>query len=362
MEFLEAAVARSGGRVLGSSEPTTAPFMIGVETSAGERIGLAAYAFRSSTGRVRGRDPSEHRVQIRYGGESTWLDEHWLGIDPLGVDVTLVLGIDIARDVIVGLDAGAYDPLPMGISFEYTQDHVAEIRRTGWHVWERANRPGRRRGKARVDGLETVIGLRPDRFLDYVQLERQASALRLDPPLRFRAAEAVAVGGAPDRHDLERQFELSAEEILEIIGARTRLAVAVRGGVAERHLEKAFEADGEVQGVTPIDEDGRPDFEVTVGRRHLTVECKNVSPKLYKSGDYRVEVQKTRATQGDPLGRLYRIDQFDVLAACLWSATGVWEFRYRRTVDLERHAQDENRIAPYQRVDTSWAVELKAAL
>ena len=258
LDFLEAAVRSSGGRVIASSEATRAPFIIGTEAPTGERIGLAVYAFRSSMERVRGRNPKEHRIQIRYGGESTWGGDHHLGKDPLGVDSTLVLGLDLARDVFIGLDAQAYTPLPMGISFEYTQDNVDAIHRDGWTVWERANRAGRRRSKARVDGLETVVGFEPDRLLDFALFEREATELDLDAPLRFRTAMKAGSGGPPKRHDLERQFELSADEILEIIGQRNRLSVAVRGGVAERHLEKCLNGDPGLTRVDPLDEDGRP--------------------------------------------------------------------------------------------------------
>ena len=73
-------------------------------------------------------------------------------------------------------------------------------------------------------------------------------------------------------------------------------------------------------------------------------------------------MQKTRATQGDPFGRLYRFDQFDVVAACLWSCTQTWEFRFRRTADLAAHAEDPSRIAPYQRVDATWPSDITTVL
>jgi hypothetical protein len=362
LAFLEQAVTRGGCRVLAKSKSNRAPFLLGVELPAGERLGVAVYAFRSSTGPVPGRDRLEHRFQIRYGAEATWDGAHPVGFDPLGVDATLVLGVDLARDLVIGLDPLAYDPLPMGISFEYTDTEVAAIRETGWHVWERQNRPGRRRSQARVDGLETVVGFAPDRLIDFARFEREASELGLDPPLRFRRAEAAASPSATGLHALEQQFELSAAEILEIISSRNRLSVAVRGGVAERHLELALEADQRVRSVRSIDEDGKPDFEIAVGRRKRMIECKNVSPKPYANGDFKVEVQKTRATQGDPYGRLYRFGQFDIVAACLWSATGAWEFLFRRAADLQPHPKEPTRIGAYQRVDATWSSDITAVL
>jgi hypothetical protein len=362
LAFLEQAVKRAGAHVLATSEPNRTPFLIGAELPSGERLALAIYAFRASTGPVAGRDRREHRFQIRYGAETTWAGAHPVGFDPLGVDATLVLGVDVARDLLIGLDPLAYDPLPMGISFEYTDTEVSAVKGNGWHVWERQNRPGRRRSQARVDGLETVVGFVPERLIDYARFERESSELGLDPPLRFRLAEAAATSAAAGMHSLEQQFELSATDILEIISSRNRLSVAVRGGVAERHLEKALEQDKRINSVRAIDEDGKPDFEIAVGRRKQTIECKNVSPARYANGDFKVEVQKTRATQGDPFGRKYRFGQFDIVAACLWSATGVWEFRYRRATDLQPHPKEPSRITPYQRVDASWAPDIMSIL
>jgi hypothetical protein len=75
-----------------------------------------------------------------------------------------------------------------------------------------------------------------------------------------------------------------------------------------------------------------------------------------------VEVQKTRATRDDPAGRLYRPGQFDVVAACLYSPTRRWEFRYVRTARLERHHTHVARLAATHRVDERWSQTLLAAL
>lgn len=91
----------------------------------------------------------------------------------------------------------------------------------------------------------------------------------------------------------------------------------------------------------------------------MLVECKNASPRPYADGTLKVEVQKTRASKGDPASRLYRVDQFDVIAACLYSATGSWTFRFQRTGRLVRDATFGDRIAPIQRIDHDWAPELR---
>jgi hypothetical protein len=142
-----------------------------------------------------------------------------------------------------------------------------------------------------------------------------------------------------------------------------RLEVAVKGGVAEHHLESRLHQDPAVAEIQRLDADAQPDFSVLLmGGERVLVECKNASPDRYANGDFKVEVQKTRATRDDPAGRLYKPDQFDVVAACLYSATREWVFRYKRTTLLERHARHPDRLAATHRVDHTWAVTLDAAL
>lgn len=367
-DFLVEAVRRSGGEVLYESDPRRAPFFLGVQGAGDERLGVLSYPFRCNPPPIKGRAPDEHRLQIRYGSEDSWhTDAHPVGHDIAGVDVTVVVGVHLQAGIIVGLDPLLYDPFPMGISIEFKDAQVEAALDTGWHVWERETAAGRRRTPRTAENLETLVAFRPERFLDYVRLERQAAALGLDPPLRYRAAEAVA--GHPldpaegARHTLEKEFDLSSREILSIISERARLSVAVRGGVAEHHLGLHLRDDPAVRSASLIDKDGQPDFETVLpdGRRIL-IECKNVSPRTYADGSMKVEVQKTRASKGDPASRLYRPDQFDLVAACLYAVTGRWEFRFRRTSLLVTDTRFVGRVAPLQRVDASWPPKLAEAL
>lgn len=246
LEFLVEATRLSGGRVLYASDPQRAPMYLGVQGVNDERVGLLVYPFRVTHNVIRNRPADEHRLQIRYGGEASWAEHHPVGRDVAGVDTTLVLGVHPEAGVIVGLDPGLYDPLPMGISVQLKDRDIVAARQVGWAVFERDNRGGRRRRDPRApEGLETVVVFRPERLLDYVRLERQAADLGLDPPLRYAAAVGASAphvverrGGVFSLHALEEDFDLTGAEILEIIATRTRLAVAVRGGVAEHHLEK----------------------------------------------------------------------------------------------------------------------------
>jgi hypothetical protein len=366
--FLEEAIERSGGRVLFSSGPDSAPLFLGVEDASGQRVGICAYVFLANRRETRNRPADEHRLQIRYGDVNDWAwraGSHPIGFDPLAVDVTIVVGAHIEADLIVGLDPLIYTPLPIGISVFFKDAEIDEAKRTGWHVWERDNISGARRSSPRTElGVETLMAFSPDRLLDYVRFERTAQALGLEPPLRFRAAvDQSAPTPASGIHALEGEFSLSAEEILDIIRERPRLGMAVRGGVAEQHLYNLLSGDPAVTDLRLGQQEGPPDLLVTVGSVGLvTVECKNVSPKTLKDGTPKVETQKTRASKGDPKSRYYAPDQFDVVAACMYGPWRRWEFRYKRSSQLDRDRTYPDRIAAIQRIDASWSSTLLDAL
>jgi hypothetical protein len=370
-DFLLEAVRRSGGTVLYASSPKRVPVYVGLEDQNGERLGLMIYPFRMNSVSTRNRPSDEIRGQLRYGAEETWpAEDHFVARDVAGVDTTLLLGAYPEEKLIVGLDPALYDPLPLGISVYAKEKHAEEVRRDSWTVWERTNHAGLRRAAPRAgEGLETLVALGPRRLLDYARFERSASDLGLDPPLRYAAAVDAAheqTGrrpGAPPRHSLEQSFNLTAHEILDIIHGRMRLEVAVKGGVAEYHLGRLLQADPAVATATALDQDAQPDFDVRMSNGNVVlVECKNVSPEPYANGDFKVEVQKTRATSGDPAGRLYRPEQFDVVAACLYSPTRRWDFRFIRSSQLSRHHAHPNRLAAAHRVDGRWSDTLQEAL
>lgn len=358
--FLLEAVTASGGRVVYASDPHRAPVYLGVQLDSDERIGMLVYPFRITRNTIKNRPADEVRGQLRYGSEESWKREHPVGRDIAGIDVSMILGVDLADDVVLGLDANLWDPLPMGISFYAKDAEIERAKASGWHVWEKLNRAGTKRSEPRSPtSLETIVAFTPDRLIDYARLERRATSLRLDPPLRYSAAVTLAdkttASELPGRHVLEEQFALTSEQILDIIGGRNRLSVAVRGGVAEYHLEHLLEHASGVAAVERLDVDAMHDFNVTMtDGRHHRVECKNASPKVSASGAFKVEVQKTRASKGDPASRFYPADGFDVVAACLFSPTGRWEFRYGLTARMTRHKDFPNRLAPIQTITDDW--------
>jgi hypothetical protein len=361
--FLETAIKRAGGRVIASTGPNKAPLFLGIQRPDGSSLVLCAYAFRATHRATKNRPPDEHRFQLRYGdvNDSAWkAQDHSIGFDPLGADTTLVLGVHEAADLLIGVDPLAYDPLPLGISIFFKNAQIEAANASSWHVWERDNLAGALRGETRTPlGLETVVAFNPERIFDYIDFEHAAQRLHLDPALRFRAAETAGEAvGKGEAHLLEEQFDLTPHEILDIIEERPRLGMAVRGGVAERHLQKALEGGGPfISNVNLGQADGPPDLIIDLsgidGR--VSIECKNASPKTYADGTPKVETQKTRASKTDPKSRLYEPAQFDLLAACMFGPLGVWEFRYKRSDRLLRDSRFEDRIAPIQRIDASWS-------
>ncbi len=356
IDLLERSIEASGGRVVYCSfrDQRVAPVYLGAEDDAGRRYGMLVYPFTTTHRATKNRPPDEHRAQIRLGDPVKQRDEeNLIARDVAGVDVTLVLAVDPEERFIVGLDPLVYEDLPMGISVYYRDRHIDAAAEHGWAVWERTKAGGTRRPS--WAGLETLVGFQPQRLLDYVRFEAKASALGLNPALRHALAETFTSPGT-EPHRLEAFFGVDAATILDIIDRNFRLGVAVRGGVAEHHLEANLERDLAVDVVEPIDEDGQPDFRVRLGNgTDLEIECKTASRVRYKDGDFKVEVQKTRDSGA---GRKYTFDQFDVVAACLFSATGLWEFRFQWTSNLTPWDEDPARIQAIQRVDETWATSL----
>lgn len=361
-DFLIRAVEASGGEVLFKSPPNRAPIYLGVRLPTDERVGLLIYPFRMKKVLTKNRPKDEVRGQLRYGSETSWVNDHPLGQDIAGVDTTLILGVNVESEIFVALDPQLYSLLPMGNSF-YMKDHQVEAtRRDGWHVWEGETREGSKRA-ARSPALETYIAFTAENLLRLARLERRARHLMLEPALRYSAAISPATDEAsaitPGLHVLEQEFALTSREIIDIIAQRNRLSVAVRGGVAEYHLEDHLRKHSAITDVEPLDIDAMHDFNVTLrDGRVLRIECKNASPTAYANGDYRVETQKTRESS-EPGSRFYRHDAFDIVAACMYSPTGSWSFRFAETSRMRRHNTYPDRLAAIQRIDETWTTALE---
>ncbi len=362
MNLLCNAITMSGGRLISCTYPDrmVAPIFLGAEDVNGHRYGLLTYPFTTTRRATKNRSLTEHRFQIRFGDPKRVREEaNPLAHDPAGVDITLVLAVDPELKILVGLDPLVYANLPMGISGYYRDENAEAVLKDGWAVWAREKTNLRTLHGEGWVGIESIVGFTPDRFLDYARFEALATSLGLDSGLRPTLADQFTKGKI-GRHDLEKLFGLDAATILDIVESNFRLGVAVRGSVAEHHLGRLLRDDPAVAGYAAIDEDGMPDFRIETHEGHdFTIECKNALRETYKDGDAKVETQKTRDSGA---GRNYPFDTFDIVAACMFSVTGRWTFRFKWARDLTPWRKNPQRIGAIQRIDDSWSNSLSELL
>jgi hypothetical protein len=185
------------------------------------------------------------------------------------------------------------------------------------------------------------------------------------PLIRFGILSSIGVKEHPKvkvmEHPLEKQYGLSAYELLDALNKRFRARVALEGAVAEVQMEKKIKVlvGKVIERYESHDLDGHPDFSIWLpnAERPLLAECKNVRDheEAYREHGgvvaYKVETQKTRASKGDPTSRFYGVDQFDILGVCLGKKTGDWsDFLFARVADLARHEAHRSKLAVFQRV------------
>jgi hypothetical protein len=364
---LLAAIEKSGCRVLAAPDPKSAPFELRIETGSGETVDLVCYAFTANTYRQRGRPLDEHRFQIKYGG--SFHEYHEIFVDSTRRKVTLMMGVHVDREVFVAIDPRMHSPTWFSTSVEFKAAELDEAETKGWHGWQRERSLVRRKAPPPQASLETevLVAFRPEFFGRYIEFERLASGLDCGERLLFSdQVEKGIITGSPliytgGPHPLELQLGLPAHLILDVVSGAFRLAAAVRGGVAEYHLEQHLRSVRGVDRVRHITEDGKPDFEIRYKKRDFRVECKNVLARRQR-GLPRVDFQKTRAAKSDPCSRYYKASQFEVLAACLHPVTQKWEFQFSPTAALPSHRQCPERLASNVLVATSWPTDLRAVL
>ncbi len=156
-------------------------------------------------------------------------------------------------------------------------------------------------------------------------------------------------------HPLEKALNASAKDILDAVQNGFRAQVDVKGKLAELYLFRELQllaGQGVVSDLHWSDRDGEPDFFVSYEGRRRSIQCKNVrTGQQYRTGEnegsFKVELQKTRGGVDPKSGektRLYRPQEFDVVAVCLFNQTGAWEFLYARANDLARHRKHPERL------------------
>jgi hypothetical protein len=348
LAFLVEGLKAAGCTVLYTSAATKAPFLISFDTPLGERHGVLVYAFFANSKVTKNRPSDEHRFQIKYGSDEKAVLP--LEQDPTRLVTTIFVGIDTERGILVGADPVIHDGTRMFISLEFKRSHAQKVQAKGWHAWERDTQ--------RLEGepVEVLVGVSRARVLDFIRFERLA--LGLDPGHRQLLAEQLL--GNPRLaetlpHALSEELRLTGREVLDLIQGASRLKMAVRGWVAEHHLEQFLQTIPGVRDCRRLDEEGRPDIELRFKKSApLLVECKNVLRERAADGSARVDFQRTRASKGNPCSRYYKPNDFHILAACLHAVTEKWEYRFIPTIALPPHARCEGRIQSNLRVGSTW--------
>jgi hypothetical protein len=371
VEWILDALRLSGCRILHSPDPNQAPFRLTFETPMGERIGIVAYAFLANSKLTRNRPPDEHRFQIKYGSRDGLLHELWQ--DPFELYTTLFLGINLNQDFFVAADPVLHSPTRFFISLEFKDQDVQAILDQGWASWERVKRDRRHNEYPR----EVLVGGTKRHFLRLIRLERAGKGL--DPGHRQLLAEKLAEQAAifsEDRvsqaakaaeaaapHRVAEEFELSHHEILDLIQSAPRLKMAVRGWVAEAHLQRQLSTVPGVEECVRVEEEGGADIRLRYrGSRPIEVECKNVLRRPLADGTIHLDFQRTRASKEDPCSRFYASTDFDLVAACLHSCTEIWEFRYALTRSLDPHKNCPGKLSNLVRIDHRWSQEASKVL
>jgi hypothetical protein len=330
-----------------------------------------AYAFLANSTLTRNRPPDEHRFQIKYGSRDGLLHELWQ--DPFELYTTLFLGINLNQDFFVAADPVLHNPTRFFISLEFKDQDVQAILEQGWASWERVKRDRRHNEYPR----EVLVGGTKRHILRLIRLERAGKGL--DPGHRQllaeklaeqaaklsedRVSQAAKVAEAAVPHSVAEEFELSHQEILDLIQSAPRLKMAVRGWVAEAHLQRQLSIVPGVEECVRVEEEGGADIRLRYrGSRPIEVECKNVLRRPLADGTIRLDFQRTRASKDDPCSRFYASTDFDLVAACLHSCTEIWEFRYALTRSLDPHKNCPGKLSNLVRIDHRWSQEASRVL
>jgi hypothetical protein len=167
-------------------------------------------------------------------------------------------------------------------------------------------------------------------------------------------------------HDLAEEFQLSPDEILDLIAETPRLKMAVRGWVAQRHLLHQLQSVPDVVECEEILGDRQPDVRIRLrGGKPVLVECKNVLRRTDSSGHPKLDFMRTRVSIANPCSRYYSPSDFQVVAACLHAQLEQWVFRYRLTREMYPHPKCPGKLEHRVVVDEYWSqdtlIVLKAA-
>lgn len=366
VDFMLDALKASGCTILYASSPDVAPFVLTFETPGGERMGVVAYAFLATRTPTKNRPQDERSFQIKYGTKRE-SNEHSLWQDRLGLFTTLLIGIDPEEGFFVAADPVLHSPTKFYIRLEFKDRHADEIKRSGWHAWERDRRAGN------THPIEVLVGGTKDSLLDLIRFERAALGLApgdrhllAERPNQFGALSSAASSESKEAgllHPLAAELNLSPSEILDLIAAARRLKMAVRGWVAEKHLEAQLIEIPGVSDCRRSDQEGGPDIFLRYrSGLYLSIECKNALRKLAANGNARIDFQRTRASKSDPCSRYYSPKDFDIVAGCLHAVSEKWEFRYSLAGALPPHLKCQGRLSSNVQIGDSWRTDVTLVL
>jgi|CXWL01.1.fsa_nt_gi hypothetical protein len=348
LKFIVDGLQDRGCKIVSTTDPAVAPFFIVTETPSGERQAILAYAFTANSKLTKNRPEDEHRFQIKYGGQLEGILD--VKIDENALITTIFLGIDLERGVFVAADPVMNSPSPMSRSIEFKSDHVEEVLKRGWFAWERPRHPPKTKNRpaAELDidtRTEVLVGGTRDKIIDLVALEK--IAWKLDPGERHLLADTlVKTKSNPASHKLLDELGVDEGTLLDLIDGASRLKMAVRGWVAEQHLEDMLKTVRGVSDCFRLNEDGKADISLRwKGSAPFLIECKNVLRKPNSAGNARIDFQRTRAAKSDPCSRYYSPSDFAILAACLHAISEHWEFRFTQTKSLKSHATCNGKLA-----------------
>jgi hypothetical protein len=353
IQFIETALEASHCRIIRSAKTGEAPFRFSFETPDGERLGVIAYAFLANRKETKNRPSDEHRFQVKYGSKDGRLHQLWQ--DPFGMYTTVFCGINPEAGFCVGVDPVLHSPTRFFISVEFKDSDIDAVLLHGWHAWERT-----RRAQGLDEPVDVLVGVRPEHFLRFIRFERAAKGLaaghRMLLAEKMVMAETASATGMA--HSLAKELSLETIEIMDLIQSAPRLKMAVRGWVAEVHLQRLLQTFPSMQDCERIEQDGQPDLRVRAeDGTSVRIECKNALRKTRADGRIQVDFQRTRASKNDPCTRFYRPSDFELLAACLHPCTEQWDFRFIPTLDLDAHAKCSGRLSNRVVIDERWIAD-----
>ena len=301
LQFIREALEERSCTIQHVSAANRAPFHIVFDLPGGERMSVLVYAFLANAKATKNRPADEHRFQIKYGGDLSGVID--VAVDLLGVTTTIFVGIDLQRKLFIAAEPLMNNPSPMSRSVEFKAENVEHIQTAGWSAWERERRDAKTTTRRAFELLpdvrtEILIGGRQERLLDLILLERVARGL--DPGERHLIADKFRE--VPGRnvasqlpHKLLDELNITPEALLDLISSANRLKMAVRGWVAETHLETFLKSIDGVSECMRLQGDGKPDVSLRwKGSKPILVECKNVLRTTYAGGIPKVDFQRAR--------------------------------------------------------------------